>query len=246
MSGFLSDFKAKYIKHLFIYKLYRVLKYRSARSHGQWGEDIIISRIFKNGPFKDKEYKGVFVDVGCNHPIVGNNTYKLYKMGWRGLNIDLTQENITLCQRLRRRDISLQRAISEESEEIESYIFDPGSGLNTLDKDAAEFGARLIDKPYKIEKIVADTLTNTILETLGDCKIDVLNIDVEGHELSVLKSFDFNRFSPDVIVCEIHAHDLEEVAQTEVYKLIKEHEYHCASYCGATAIFAKNDLEYIL
>ena len=39
--------------------------------------------------FFPKKYKGFFVDVGCFHPIKYNNTYRLYRKGWRGVNIDI-------------------------------------------------------------------------------------------------------------------------------------------------------------
>ena len=44
--------------------------------------DLIIDRMFS------KVEKGVFIDLGCNHPIKFNNTYILYKRGWNGMNID--------------------------------------------------------------------------------------------------------------------------------------------------------------
>lgn len=246
MKNIISEFKAKHIKHRFLYKLYRLAKFKPFKAYASWGEDLLVSRIYRIGRFKKKGYKGVFVDVGCNHPVFGNTTYQLYKMGWHGLNIDLTAENIMLCSRLRTRDISIQRAITEQEGEIESYIFNQGSGLNTLDKTAAEAGAKMIGKPYSIQKIQAAPLTKTIVETLGDVKIDLLNVDVEGHELSVLNSFDFKKFAPDVIICEIHAPDLEGVMAGDVYKLIKQNGYHCFSYCGSTALFARNGWDYTL
>jgi hypothetical protein len=36
-----------------------------------------------------KEYKGTFVDLGCRHPILHNNTYLLEQYGWRGIAVDL-------------------------------------------------------------------------------------------------------------------------------------------------------------
>ena len=50
--------------------------------------DLVIERIFKN---KDD---GIYIDVGCNHPIKYNNTYLLYRKGWNGLNIDLDKRSI--------------------------------------------------------------------------------------------------------------------------------------------------------
>ena len=39
---------------------------------------------------------GFYVDVGALNPRVGSLTYQLYKKGWSGINIDLTEENIKL------------------------------------------------------------------------------------------------------------------------------------------------------
>jgi len=240
----LKRFKERYVKETTLYKLYRILKYRPRRTYASWSEDTIPNRIYEIGRFKKAKYKGRFVDIGCNHPIIGNTTYALYKKGWRGLNVDLTPNNIRLCRLLRARDVSRQCAISDHRGEIDSYIFDQGSGLNTLDKAAADEGALIIGKSYSIEKIQVMPLNDVIKETLGAKKIDLLNLDVEGHELPILKDFDFKTYCPDLITCEIHAYDIEAVPQSEVYKLIVANGYHCLSYYGATAIFARNDWDF--
>ena len=45
-------------------------------SLSQSSEDVIIEKILKDA----KKNKGIFVDVGCNHPIDYNNTYLLRNM----------------------------------------------------------------------------------------------------------------------------------------------------------------------
>ena len=45
--------------------------------------DLIIGRLFSN------KSKGIYIDVGCNHPIKYKNTYLLHKKGWNGIKIDL-------------------------------------------------------------------------------------------------------------------------------------------------------------
>lgn len=246
MKQIISDFKAKHIKHRFFYKLYRLIKFNPWRAYAAYGEDMLVRRLYHTGRYRKNPYVGVYVDVGCNHPVIGNTTYQLYKEGWHGLNIDLTADNIMLCQRLRKRDTSVQVAISDTEGEIDSYIFDPGSGLNTLDKNAAEEGVKITGKPYTIEKIKAAPLNSVITEHLGTQKIDVLNVDVEGHEMAVLGTFDFNTFSPDIITCEIHGKTVEDILKTEVYQLIVSNGYHCISYLGFTAVFARNGWDYSL
>lgn len=36
-----------------------------------------------------KDYKGTFIDIGCRHPILHNNTFLLELYGWKGFAVDL-------------------------------------------------------------------------------------------------------------------------------------------------------------
>ena len=49
------------------------------------GVDLLLDNFFKNINVK----KGIYIDVGCNHPFFNNYTYLLNKNGWSGINIDL-------------------------------------------------------------------------------------------------------------------------------------------------------------
>ena len=60
------------------------------KSYSQEGEDMVLSRIFS-----DKN-KGFYVDVGAHHPIRFSNTYKFYKLGWHGINIEPNPDSFNL------------------------------------------------------------------------------------------------------------------------------------------------------
>jgi hypothetical protein len=75
----------------------------SRKSYSLSNVDLVIERIFK------KKDKGIFIDVGCNHPIKYNNTYLLYKKGWSGINIDLDMESINQFNKLRKKIITLSK-----------------------------------------------------------------------------------------------------------------------------------------
>jgi len=36
-----------------------------------------------------KNYKGTYVDIGCRHPVLHNNTFLLEEYGWKGFAVDL-------------------------------------------------------------------------------------------------------------------------------------------------------------
>ena len=65
---------------------YRTKIFFPKKTYSMYGEDLIVQKFFKN------KQKGYYVDVGCYHPIDGNNTYLLYKKGWNGINIDINQQ----------------------------------------------------------------------------------------------------------------------------------------------------------
>ena len=70
----------------------------SKKSYSISSVDLIIDRIFRDIS------KGIYIDVGCNHPIKYNNTYLLHKRGWTGINIDLDQTCINEFNTMRRKD----------------------------------------------------------------------------------------------------------------------------------------------
>ena len=74
------------------------------------------------GKTETENYKGKFVDIGCFHPVRHNNTYAMYKLGWRGINIDLNPLTIELFNFCRRGDININSAISDV-EEIKKLYF---------------------------------------------------------------------------------------------------------------------------
>jgi len=61
--------------------------------------------------FQDKK-NGLYVDVGCYHPIHRNNTYLLHKQDWKGINLDTSEFSIDLFNHMRPNDLNYNCAIS--------------------------------------------------------------------------------------------------------------------------------------
>ena len=90
------------------YKKFKIFKSRKFNLHlGEFGEDIFICRFFRN------KIQGVYVDVGCYHPIKGSLTYCLFRKGWRGVNVDISKSSIDLFKIERPNDININAAISD-------------------------------------------------------------------------------------------------------------------------------------
>ncbi len=234
----IKSFKEKYIKNLFFYHVYRYFKYKFKffQSFGATGEDVFINKIFK-------KKNGFYVDIGALHPINGSLTYNLYKKGWHGVNFDLLETNIRLFKFFRKRDTSHAIALSSKSGYIDSYIFNAGSGLNTLNKNWADKWSKLINKDYSIEKIEKKTLNEAINQFNIPKDFDFLNIDVEGHEIEVLRGINFKDIRPKIISIEIHVDKTEDIFTTKVFKFLKKQKYELISQYFHTSFFKRKNFK---
>ena len=120
---------------------YRPKIFFPRKSYSMYGEDIIIDKFFK------KKQNGFYIDIGCYHPIDGNNTYLLYKKGWNGINIDINQLSVDLFKIARKDDLNINTAISNTSKKVKLYYRKKINMLNTIDRKFAKlnFKKRLQD-----------------------------------------------------------------------------------------------------
>lgn len=206
---------------------------RKFSHHGQCAEDTALARFFP------KRYRGFFVDVGCFHPVKYNNTYRFYRQGWRGVNIDIDSIKIEGFCMVRPGDISLARAVSDQRGELTYWTNGFYSPTVTLDKDFAE-SERRNKKDYRPRTVRADRLSNILDETkYKDQPIDLLTIDVEGHDYHVLKSLDFDRYAPRIIAVETQLETLRAVQAEPTYRFLREQGYDLVNWVGMTLMFRK-------
>jgi FkbM family methyltransferase len=204
-----------FVKRFFYIIFYKAFNFVAP----QEGENIILERIFA------KQFKGLYVDVGAHHPVRFSNTINLYQKGWTGINIEPNQETIKAFQKMKPKDINLNIAISTIKKSCNYYKFKEPA-LNTTDIKIVKIRER---QGYKcIEKIIVPT--QTLSQVLSKyCKkksiIDILKIDVEGKELDVLKSNNWKKFVPKVIICELINVDIEKLNKNHVYKFLKSKNY---------------------
>ena len=204
--------------------------------------DAIVENIFK-----DKK-DGFYVDVGCGHPIKNNNTYLLNKKGWSGVNIDLDKDNINLFNIYRKHDDNIFAAVSDQQKEVDLYFYHSKSAINTINKNVADYQQAKVSQIKKIKtQSLNDILDNSNFKGL---KIDFLSIDVEGSEFSVLKSFDFDKYSPKVIIVEyldlslpkleIKNLSILNAMNSDIYKFIISKDYTLSNMLHSDLVFINN------
>ena len=185
----------KYLKFLY-FIFYRTKIFFPKKSYSLFQEDLFIKNYFKN------KSKGFYIDVGCYHPLEGNNTHLLHAKGWKGINFDINFYSIELFKFLRKKDTNIHSGISHKKEKLAMYYRKEINMLNTLDKKIAKIHFR---NGFKKRNVQVNTLNYFISKYFKKLeKIDFLNIDVEGVELNVLKSLNFKQYKPQLVCIEIH------------------------------------------
>jgi FkbM family methyltransferase len=193
-------------------------------SYSQDGEDRILARVFEEAD------SGFFVDVGAHHPWRFSNTYLFYERGWRGINIDATPNSMKQFRRHRSRDINLEMGIAQAAGVLSMYLFDEPA-LNTFDTTRAGFLTCTGTACLREVRAVSVAPLSMILREHcpAGTEISFLSVDVEGYDLEVLRSNDWNAYRPAIVVVEDQS-DLGELQKGELVRYLGSEGY---------ALFAK-------
>lgn len=167
------------------------------RSYSQSAEDLIADVELK------KRKGGFYVDIGAYHPKLFSNTYLFYKKGWRGICVDPNPKMEELFAKARPRDKFLNVGVGSEEEVREYFVFDDGA-VNTFSAEQADQNVK-VGRKLRDKKMIAVLPLSTIFEKYlpkPDQRIDLLSVDVEGMDEEVLRSGDWERFRPELVICE--------------------------------------------
>ena len=210
--------------YLFLRRLLPTLIY------SQEGEDLILKRLFG-------ERRGIFIDIGAYHPLRYSNTYLLYKRGWNGICVEPNPEFENIYRFLRPRDLFLNFGIAEQESDQIYYRFNEPA-LNTFSQKEAE---RKNSPPYHIvyhQKIPTLPLSAILEKHLRvNQKIDLMSVDVEGYEMEVLRSNDWGKYLPDVLLVEILRSNLDNISASPVSIFLREKGYIPFSKLYNTVIY---------
>ena len=204
-------------------------------SYSQEGEDMLLRH------FVDMKSPGAFVDIGAHHPVRFSNTYYFYLRGWRGLNIDAAKPAIDALHKLRPDDINFQCAVSDVNGEVE-FIQMNEPGVSTCDESLAkrfesEHGWKIIRRDI----VKTRTLSSLLVEFWPHGKnIDFMNIDVEGFDLKVIKSNNWDKYRPQFLLIENLWESVTEVLESEQNKFLVDKGYSLLTRGCRTSIYKRN------
>lgn len=192
----------------------------------------------------EPRHGGYFVELGANDGLSQSNTWKLQRaFGWTGLLIEPSPIRYREC--VMNRSFArvphvrcaacvpfgfVQRFVEIEDADLMSVA----KGLDVDDRAArfhADCGMQFLDDPRfrYVYGAPARTLTSLLDEVQAPLDFDLLSLDVEGNELSVLKGLDFKRYRPRWILVEARGvqigHYLEQLGYEQQATLSQNDSY---------------------
>ena len=138
----------------------------------------------------------MYVDIGCYHPMLYSNTYRLYREGWCGMVIDPNPSLRRLFRLFRPRDTFVNVGIGGVHEERTYFRFKDGA-YNTFDPESA----KIYEARTKLLESYPVTMRPLRELLAGVDQIDLMSVDTEGLDLEVLTSHDWC-VKPQVIIVE--------------------------------------------
>ena len=185
-------------------------------SYSQAGEDAIIRYLFNDYGKQTIKY----LDLGTNTPDYCNNTYWFYKHKSRGVCVEADSSLIDKIKKIRPGDKVINAGVSVSIRgKADFYIFNE-SAINTFNKQEAD--ERASSGRYKLVKVNQVELINIndIIKNNFSTYPDFLSIDIEGLDLEVLRSLNYEKFPIPVICVETCNYSENHIRPKE--KLISE------------------------
>ncbi len=176
--------------------------------YSQYGQDKF---LFEN-LFKEKS-NGFYLDIGAHDGITLSNTYLFEKLGWDGVCIEPIPDVFTKLKS--NRNCKLFNCVLSNKKGTENFLvlegytemlsgilenYDPAH-LIRIDNEL-----RMMGGSKKV--ITSESLTFDDLQLPNI--IDFVSLDVEGSEMKILETIDFNKYHINIISIEVN-HGADEI-----------------------------------
>ena len=165
--------------------------------------------------------KGFFVEVGANEPRERSQTWHLEQVGWTGILIEPQPDLAANLRALRTAKVFAVACSSPDNagHTLPLHVAGP---LSSLDRERMAPGAT----PETVIEVPIRTLDSVLEEAGAPERFAFLSIDVEGHEIEVLRGFDIARWQPRLILLEDHVADLSKhhFLSRAGYRIVRRYE----------------------
>jgi FkbM family methyltransferase len=167
---------------------------------------------------------GTFLDIGACYPITISNTYHFETFkGWNGLAIEPDPTYYKLFSEGRK---CIVENVAIHPTETEMWYKPLNNLVESKDEDSIRVECARLDN---------------LLEKHNITKVDLISIDVEGYEEQVWSSFDYKKYSPEVMIVE-HT-EMGQYNDGFAKKLLDDPDYELVHATPLNFIIAKKGLK---
>lgn len=219
---------------------YLIAQVSGRRSFAQAGEDLKIEELIGEVSW--------FVDIGAHDGISVSNTLYFALRGAHGICFEPVRETFLKLRWL--------HILNPRVRTVRYGISDQSRKATMIAADFVSYLPETEDLAHtKLSKIHESSLETVALLRFEDAikgldlptECDLLSIDVEGHELSVLKSIDFTQHIFRAVVVETHLIDGEGRYKwrhrdlEEIESLLAKHHYEAVHHTWVNTIYLHKD-----
>lgn len=191
--------------------------YGELKSYAQYGEDIIIAKLFR----VIGQTKISYIDIGLPTPVDGSNTYYFHCMGNCGVCVEPNPDVIEEIKKVRVNDIVVNSGIGSHEDEgsrLQYTRFVKNPALNTFSEEAV---AQKIREGFTVAdrlSIQMISLNSLIKKYFADEVPELISIDAEQYEIEIVKDFNFEKY-PVKIFCIEKYSNITEIMESKGYAL---------------------------
>ena len=213
--------KIKYIKYYSKILLNNL--FITNETYSQHGEDILLDRLLPDG-IKS------FIDIGANDGVLFSNSYKFAKKGAYGLCVE---PSINSFHKLRLNHLlhPKVKCVHGAVSDIEGIVYLQERGYeSTLSEVSKNKSSNSYEvKSYKFDHILKQYPKFTC--------VDLLTVDVEGHEKEVFKGLTIEGFKAKIIILECDKTEISNLLATNSLQ-----DYEGAFYNGVNIIMKHKEV----
>lgn len=202
----------------------------AALTYANAGEDLALRKMFKRRLVDG--VGGTYVDIGCAAPVSTSNTYLFYCMGWRGVCVDANPDAAPYWADVRPEDQFVSAAIGEREGSASLFRHRDNLGMHKL----ANFcpSPDFLPTPDTVPLLRLDRLLQTHLPGRS---IQFMSLDVEGAEMGVLKSNDWQKWRPVVILMACLTFEMLAPRESESVAFLLDHDYRQDAKISGNVVF---------
>jgi FkbM family methyltransferase len=182
--------------------------------YGQELQDMYVYLWFRGK--KD----GFFIDIGAYDGVTISNTYALEKIGWDGICIEPVPNIFNeLCKNRKCKCINV--ALSD-NDAIDNRFIQTKGGRSGFTRNMSQYMISEAEKEGIVSEINVKSINfDTLMAEYEQKYVDFISIDVEGSEIEVLNTINFDKYKFGLITVENNqAERLKIFMKSKGYKVL--------------------------